>query len=740
MKSAKRIIALLMAVVLCLCAFSGCSYQELKATAATLSVGITAFNGCFSPFYAELPGNCDIMEMTQLKLLSTDREGRVVLNGIYGETAIYNGTEYAYTGPADVMIITNENGTVDYQFTLREDLCFSDGTPLTADDVIFTMYVLCDPMYDGPSDFASLPIKGLVEYRTGMTPKWRLILQDTPKNAASGSEQAYYTSEEALSFWSTFNRVGELFAQEIVEQGIADGLGMDVCTVAEAIGYGGLPESAVAIDLFNAIVDRCGYDTEAIDREKATHSFENLLLQYLNYGLLVGVATGESAPTIEGIRKTGEYSFCVTLTEADETALSYFCIDIAPLHYYGNVQLYNDKNATFGLNKGDLTSVRKRNSKPLGAGSYRFVNYENGTVTFKANTLYYRGTPKIENVVVIRTAEYGKIDRLNSGVIDLTVAELGVSTVSALEKTNGGVLNGDILKVQTTGDIGYGYVGINADAVKVGDDPSSEQSKNLRRALATVMAYYRQMSVAEYYGDRGEVAEFPFAQKTAYAYDVHGREIDLNTAETEEERLAAVMQASVEYLEAAGFTLADGKAIAAPTGAKLSYDVWFPGQEIGNHPAYRMLADASEALETVGIELVLHDVSYGNVYNEVRWQSADIWCADRDVVTDTALYTAYFSGDTEHPAGGSWYMTDINDSKLDQLILQMKNEQNAEAKQLLWTDCFAIVEDWAVEVPVCQEKRALIFRAAEVDGSTVAQDVTGYYSWVREIQNLMMNG
>ena len=43
----------------------------------------------------------------------------------------------------------NEDGTVDYNITMRDDILFSDGTPMTIDDVIFSMYVLSDPTYDG---------------------------------------------------------------------------------------------------------------------------------------------------------------------------------------------------------------------------------------------------------------------------------------------------------------------------------------------------------------------------------------------------------------------------------------------------------------------------------------------------------------------------------------------------------------------------------------------------------------
>ena len=44
---------------------------------------------------------------------------------------------------------------------MRDDLKFSDGEPVTIDDVIFSIYVYLDPTYDGATTWYSLPIEGL---------------------------------------------------------------------------------------------------------------------------------------------------------------------------------------------------------------------------------------------------------------------------------------------------------------------------------------------------------------------------------------------------------------------------------------------------------------------------------------------------------------------------------------------------------------------------------------------------
>jgi len=141
-----------------------------------LVVGYSFFNSKFSPFFAETAYDQDVQQLTQLPLLTSDRMGAVVYHGIEGETIEYNGTDYTYYGPADLEVTENEDGTVYYDFTLRDDLVFSDGEPITVDDIIFSMYVMCDPTYDGSSTLFSMPIEGMEEYRSGMDTLFHLIL------------------------------------------------------------------------------------------------------------------------------------------------------------------------------------------------------------------------------------------------------------------------------------------------------------------------------------------------------------------------------------------------------------------------------------------------------------------------------------------------------------------------------------------------------------------------------------
>ena len=135
------------------------------------------FNAKFSPFFGETAPDVMVSDLVNVQLLQLDRTGSIIMKGIEGEKKEYNGKEYTYHGISDLDIKENSDGTVFYDFKLKDGLKFSDGEPLTIDDVIFTMYVLADPTYDGNVTFFTLPIQGMEEYRKGVDTLFNLILK-----------------------------------------------------------------------------------------------------------------------------------------------------------------------------------------------------------------------------------------------------------------------------------------------------------------------------------------------------------------------------------------------------------------------------------------------------------------------------------------------------------------------------------------------------------------------------------
>ena len=741
----KKRLALLLVLAMCLGMLAGCGS---KASDKPLVVGYSNFSSKFSPFFSETAYDQDVWAMTQVSLLDLDRLGAIVEKGKTGETRSYNNTDYTYYGPADLTITTNDDGTVDYDFDLREDMVFSDGEPLTADDVIFSMYVLADPTYDGSSTFFAQPIVGMEEYRSGMAALIDLLLEAGPDN----TDFSLWDEETQKAFWDEADAAGPAFAQSIVDYCINNGYNAPEDSVSACAANWGfeLAEDATVEDFWAALKEAYGGDLATLsDTEAADGSLFSFMENYSTYA--TGVETGSSADHIEGIQKTGDYSVRVTLGTTDATAIYQLGVPIAPLHYYGDKEKFDPDNNMFGFEKGDLSTVRAKTTEPMGAGPYKFVKFENGVVSFEANDKYYLGAPKTKNVQFLESQDQDKLNGVITGTIDITDPSYSVDTVKAISAENSnGEVSGDKIETSTVDQLGYGYLGIRANCVKIGDDGGSDASKNLRKALATVFCLYRDVTVDSYYGPTASVINYPISntswaapQKTdsdyaiAFSKDVDGNEIytsDMDDAAKEE----AALNAALGYFEAAGFTVENGKVTAAPEGASLDYEVWIPADGAGDHPSFMMLNLASDALAKIGIKLNVKDLANSaDLWTGIESEECPMWCAAWGATPDPDMYQVYYSGvESGKEPGGSNYMYDIADPELDQLIMDARTSMDQSYRKTVYKSCLDIIVDWAVEVPVYQRQNAIIFSAERVNLDTITPDITTYYGWLREVQNI----
>ena len=756
----KRTIALVLALVLCLALFAGCGSKQEAASgseepAATgdkpLVVGYSNFSSKFSPFFSESAYDQDVWLMTSVNLLETDRQGAIVEKGKTGETRPYNGTDYTYNGIADLTITENADGTIAYDFDLRDDVVFSDGEKLTADDVIFSMYVLSDPTYDGNSTFFALPIAGMEEYRSGMESLYSLILAAGEDN----SDFTLWTEEEQTAFWEAYNEASEKFAQSIADFCIANGYNEEGDSIAKCAANWGyeLAEDATAADFWAAMMEAYGNDVPTlVSTEAADVAWDELFPAFADY--TKGVKTGESADSIKGIEKTGDYSVRVTLTKADAPAIYQLAVTVAPMHYYGDASLYNYDENQFGFPKGDLSSVKAKTTEPMGAGPYKFLKFENGVVYFEANENYYKGAPKTKLMQFLESNDKDKLNGVTTGTIDITDPSYSKDTVDAIKAANGNDdVNGPVITTNTVDNLGYGYLGISAKAVNVGGDIASDASKNLRKAFATVFSNFRDVTVDSYYGAGvASVINYPISNTSwaapqatdadyaiAFSKDVQGNDIytsDMDDAAREE----ACLKAALGFFEAAGYTVADGKLTAAPEGAKMSYEVWIPADGAGDHPSFMMLNLAKDALAKIGMELVVKDLANSaDLWTGIEADQVPMWCAAWGATPDPDMYQVYYSGSQGGEAGGSNYMYDIADEELDKLIMEARQSMDQSFRKQMYKSCLDIIVDWAVEIPVYQRQNAIIFSTERVNMDTVTPDITTYYNWYAEIQNLELN-
>ena len=742
--------------------------------ADTLVVGKDTFGSKFSPFFATLAYDQDVSDMVSIGLLASDREGNIVMKGIEGETIAYNGTDYTYNGIADCDVTQNDDGTVVYDFTLRDDIKFSDGEPLTADDVIFSMYVFADPTYDGAATFYTLPIKGMEDYRSGMDSLGNIILAAGRDN----TDFTTFTEDQMNAYWAAVDEEGEKFAQDIVDYCVANypdylesvgnsevALGMfawgfgdvnDDGTVLTGAGTGteyNIADLTIA-DYWTELQAKYENDLVTMSETEAAGDDLFTMLNEDYPEFTQGITTGDSAANISGIEKTGDYSLRVTMDKFDAVAIYQLGVAIAPLHYYGDTSKYDYDNNMFGFTKGDLSIVKDKTTQPLGAGPYKFDSYENGVVTFTANENYFKGEPKIKTILFKETPESDKLTGVASGTFDISDPSMSVDVLKNIKNYNSnGEVTGDVLTTDLVDNLGYGYIGINANMVKVGDDKASEASKDLRKAFATIFAAYRDTVINSYYGEMATVIQYPMSNTSwaapkpadegyqiAYSVDADGNSI--YTADmTDEQKYEAALQASISFFKAAGYTFdeATGKFTAAPEGAEMTYEVIIPGGGTGDHPAFGILTAAKEALATIGITLQINDPSDSSVWNNaLEANTAEMWAGAWGATVDPDMYQVYHS-DNSNGKGTNSNHYSIEDANLDEMIIAARNSADQSYRKATYKECLETILDWGVEIPTYQRQNAVVISTERVNVSTMTPDITTFWGWTNDIEKLEMN-
>ncbi len=714
----------------------------------------------FSPFFGESVPDEDVWLLTTVSLLDIDRQGEIVYNGIEGETRSYNGTDYTYTGISDCVVTENEDGTVDYDFTIRDDVKFADGEPLTVDDVIFSYYVYLDPSYDGSSSTYALPIKGLDAYRNGSTVLYQLMLD----KGADNTDFTYYTEDEQKKFFETdLPAAGEAFAKSIADYCTAAGYVVDgLDEVSNGMVNWGFAtqnddgsitgngtgttwtEAPTYTDMWNEMVAIYDGDYQTLSDTEAADSS---LFAFLDDSYKVTVETGDSVDHIEGIQKTGDNSVRITLTEVDATAIYSLATYVSPLHYYGDESLYDYDNNQFGFPKGDLSSVRAKTTAPMGAGPYKYVSYDNKIVYMEANEYYYKGAPKTKNLQWKTTSEADKLPGVVQGTTDIASPSISKDVMAQIKGENSnGELSGDKLITCLTDYLGYGYIGMNSQLMKVGDDAGSEASKDFRKAIATVIAAYRDVVIDSYYGEAASVINYPITNtswaapqksdpdyKVAFSTDVDGNEI-YTDGMTEDEKYAAALDAALGYFEAAGYTVTDGKLTAAPEGGRLECTATIPAGGNGDHPSFGILTAASEALKSIGFDMVINDLSdTSQLWDGINGGTIDMWCAAWSATPDPDMFQVY------HSEGGSAKNYRIYQPELDELVMEGRTSTDQEYRKAVYKEALDYIVDYAVEIPVYQRQECMIYSAERVNADSIVKDPTPFWNYRAEIEKIEMN-
>ena len=201
----KRIISAILCIAICmgalvsLSACSSCKKEEQSGTERpdALVIMTEDLDGLFNPFFSTTGADSTIVSMTQLGMLTTGYEN--------GEVTVACGDDEAVVVKDYSIEHNDSNDTTVYTFVLKNGIKFSDGKPLTMNDVLFNLYVYLDPVYTGSSTMYSTDIVGLQAYRTQ-----RYDADDSSNADESISQEATARAENRINeLVVLFTQVGQ---------------------------------------------------------------------------------------------------------------------------------------------------------------------------------------------------------------------------------------------------------------------------------------------------------------------------------------------------------------------------------------------------------------------------------------------------------------------------------------------------------------------------------------------------
>lgn len=757
----------------------------------TLRVAVNDKVSVPSPLFAD--GDQVAENLSFVKLVGTDRNGKVIYNAINGQSFEYASTDYTYYGMSDVSVNRNVDGTVNYDIKLREDAFFSDGVNITADDVIFTMYVLLDNTYDGYSDFGRLNIVGLDRYRAGMS-----CLADIIYDAAGTKLLPDGVSEmDRQRFLDKLSAAKDKYIKELVgyvsdnyhdersrylyggkwAEQLTNSFGrLDVAYSMVIFGYaewekneqGEYTGALVTIDgdrydcyeqfpdadvLFPSIAEESGGIVALAQKQEYGIDFTSILKDTFgsSYEYYFGVeyAGSESVGEVSGIKKTGTYSLSVTVDGYSYEDIYAFSFYIAPLHVYGSREQYKYTQSRFGFAKGDLRELRNKESVVC-SGAYVYKNERDGAVVFERNKLYYLGCPYISYIELVEVSEEADAAHdIAEGRYDVASAELDGVMLSSLRSLNGSTeLEGGVVSFASRLNDKYSYIGFNCARVSVTQDGMDAQSVALRRAIGTLLSYYTPSSVAGVLGEVAGDVYYPMAlcevddtHASLFNKDAQGNDIYTPNMNKDAQRSAA-SAAALGYLVDAGYTLdRRGKKVqTAPEGAKLEYDFWICTETDVGSAISSAVKDTAQALTKIGIILNIIEVGSESEFEQAISEGrCDMWAYGYDIGSEPDIKAMYHTDSMpKADAAGRNYMS-ITDSRIDAMIADMHLSESTDVRYSKYTECFDTVYSLCAEIPLYAVDRVLFVSSERIAKDSVLSDLTGYFGWIDTVAQLKLN-
>ncbi|ABX41192.1 ABC transporter substrate-binding protein [Lachnoclostridium phytofermentans] len=745
-----------------------------------LVISTLTLDGKFTPFFGTSEPDRLIYEKTQITLIANNETAEPVA-GVDVPTAAW-----------DFKMTTNDDQSKStYKFWIKNGVQFSDGHVLTVDDVLFNLYVLLDPKYDGSSTLYSMHIEGLKAYQTqildessadaklaefaeaakkkvdaalagngeaAVTDKlWELVKESVTADSnvlmskqyvpedfgLVGPEDFLTSAPQSIILYYTASCIGRdliTYKDGAFVIDAATGLTVDKMSTYTEQDY--IDASMKCIkETINAAEFDEAFDYTTVDDAKAFFAGEEKSA-YLE-------ANKGTVKSISGITKGKEVcsdgvereTLTVVLNGVDPKAIWNFTFEVAPMHYYAGQARHDKANGVdyFGVDFSSaafMLELKEFNGLPMGAGAYKMTdanNSENPTADkFYDNGICYF-VANDNFLLGAPKVKYLRYKTINAGseLDSVLTGDVHYSDPKASATTINKITSDSSyshMNYVLVDNLGYGYIGINAQLVP---------DLNVRRALMSAMD--TALTLGAYPGGLAQVIHRPMSQ-VSWAYP------EGCTAMYPFDETGAASKAF--FLKAGYKETADGK-LLAPDGSKPSFKFTLPSSA-DDHPAGQVFLKTQEVLEKIGVEVII-DIDQ-NLLSKLNEGIISVWAAAWQATIDPDMFQVYCSDPSKNQAtspksSGLYYKFENGSDeekailvRLNELIEQGRSTLNVDERKPIYSEALDKAMEMAVELPTYQRKNMYVYNKSVIDPSslTPADKTTPYRSPIYAIWDVSL--
>ena len=220
-------------------------------------------DGLFNPFFSTSASDGTIVSMTQIGMLTSGIDEKGDATVAYGPGEAVVTLDYASRYDENAQSENSgKKGVTTYTFVIKNGIKYSDGHPLTIEDVLFNMYVYLDPVYSGSSTMYSTDIIGLKDYRTqkrgsNSTDADSSIESVAASRARTRINELLNIYNALMSTDGVFSVDHDMMIEAIKKHSISDGYKSAVSVTPELVNYETLIEDYErALDMFYKELER----------------------------------------------------------------------------------------------------------------------------------------------------------------------------------------------------------------------------------------------------------------------------------------------------------------------------------------------------------------------------------------------------------------------------------------------------------------------------------------------------